>query len=190
MNESPSRAKKKRPRRDVIENCQSTRTPPEPAARPHRAPGSRTHHAALATGEANRIKRGKPMQAATTRTTTVCAHPHTKPPSASFLRLSPPRSVRFRGSPRLSLLRATAMAATSQQQQEQLIITRPDDWHLHVREGSVLEAVLPHRFARSSPLLWVFGRRVLGVRCNVSECLPVSFVAARGILGGPSSCPT
>ncbi|CAO2182911.1 unnamed protein product [Urochloa humidicola] len=81
------------------------------------------------------------MQAATTATT-VRAHPQTKPSSASFLRFSPPCRVSFRAAPRPSL-RATAMAATSQQQ-EQLIITRPDDWHLHVREGSVLEAVLPH----------------------------------------------
>ncbi|KAG2591604.1 dihydroorotase, mitochondrial-like [Panicum virgatum] len=83
------------------------------------------------------------MQAAiTTTTTTVCAHPHTKPSSAPFLRLSPPCRVSFRASPRPNL-RATAMAATPQQQ-EQLVITRPDDWHLHVREGGVLEAVLPH----------------------------------------------
>ncbi|CAL4974086.1 unnamed protein product [Urochloa decumbens] len=86
------------------------------------------------------------MQAAAT--TTVRAHPQTKPSSASFLRLSPPRRVSFCASPSPSL-RAIAMAATSQQQQqqqeqEQLIITRPDDWHLHVREGEVLEAVLPH----------------------------------------------
>ncbi|CAL4961426.1 unnamed protein product [Urochloa decumbens] len=80
------------------------------------------------------------MQAAAT--TTVRAHPQTKPSSASFLRLSPPRRVSFCASPSPSL-RAIAMAATSQQQQ-QLIITRPDDWHLHVREGEVLEAVLPH----------------------------------------------
>ncbi|CAL4947459.1 unnamed protein product [Urochloa decumbens] len=79
------------------------------------------------------------MQAATT--TTVRAHLQTKPSSASVLRLSPPCRVGFRASPPPSL-RATAMAATSQQ--EQLIITRPDDWHLHVREGEVLEAVLPH----------------------------------------------
>ncbi|RCV35836.1 hypothetical protein SETIT_7G271800v2 [Setaria italica] len=82
------------------------------------------------------------MQAAST-TTTVRTHTHTNPLSASFLQLPPPRRVSFHASPRLSL-RATAMAATSQQQEEQLIITRPDDWHLHVREGSVLEAVLPH----------------------------------------------
>lgn len=89
------------------------------------------------------------MQAAIT-TTTVCAHPHTKPSSGSFLRSSAPCRVSFRAAPRPNL-RAAAMAATSQQQ-EQLIITRPDDWHLHVREGEVLEAVLPHRFVRSSLL--------------------------------------
>jgi dihydroorotase len=29
---------------------------------------------------------------------------------------------------------------------QQLTITRPDDWHLHLRDGQVLAAVLPHRF--------------------------------------------
>jgi dihydroorotase len=43
------------------------------------------------------------------------------------------------------------MASTSLQQ-EQLIVTRPDDWHLHLRDGGVLEAVLPHRIERSSML--------------------------------------
>src|SRR3989344_190997 len=34
----------------------------------------------------------------------------------------------------------------------QLTLTRPDDWHLHLRDGAVLRAVLPHtaqRFARA-----------------------------------------
>ena len=26
----------------------------------------------------------------------------------------------------------------------QITITRPDDWHLHVRDGAALEAVVPH----------------------------------------------
>ncbi|MEP5746544.1 MAG: dihydroorotase, partial [Marinobacter sp.] len=26
---------------------------------------------------------------------------------------------------------------------EQLIITRPDDWHLHVRDGDILKDVVP-----------------------------------------------
>ncbi|RDX64000.1 Dihydroorotase, mitochondrial [Mucuna pruriens] len=26
----------------------------------------------------------------------------------------------------------------------ELTITKPDDWHLHLRDGSLLEAVLPH----------------------------------------------
>ena len=33
-----------------------------------------------------------------------------------------------------------------------LTITRPDDWHLHLRDGDVLRHVLPdtaHRFARA-----------------------------------------
>lgn len=27
----------------------------------------------------------------------------------------------------------------------ELTITRPDDWHLHLRDGDLLEAVAPHR---------------------------------------------
>ena len=47
------------------------------------------------------------------------------------------------------------MAATSLQQ-EQLIVTRPDECHLHLRDGGVLEAVLPHRFEQSSMLFSFF----------------------------------
>lgn len=79
------------------------------------------------------------MQAAV-NTTTVGAHPH--PTKSSFLRPSPPCRVYFHASPRPNH-RAIAMASKSQLQ-EQLIITRPDDWHLHLREGGVLEAVVPH----------------------------------------------
>ena len=34
----------------------------------------------------------------------------------------------------------------------ELTITKPDDWHLHLRDGEALRAVLPHsarRFARA-----------------------------------------
>ena len=27
---------------------------------------------------------------------------------------------------------------------QELTITRPDDWHLHVRDGAALRAVVPH----------------------------------------------
>ncbi len=30
-----------------------------------------------------------------------------------------------------------------------LVITRPDDWHLHLRDGELLRAVLPHTSAGS-----------------------------------------
>jgi hypothetical protein len=119
--------------------AQTTRTPPH--SRRRASPGcpprrGRRHR----RREANRIKRKrKPMQVAVTAT----AHAHPKHNSVSFLRPSQPFRVRFRPSHRPSL-RATAMAA-------QLTITRPDDWHLHLRDGGVLEAVLPHRFAR----LWL-----------------------------------
>ena len=35
---------------------------------------------------------------------------------------------------------------------DSLTITRPDDWHLHLRDGAALAAVLPHsaaQFARA-----------------------------------------
>src|SRR5256885_17166768 len=35
---------------------------------------------------------------------------------------------------------------------EQISITRPDDWHVHVRDGDALKAVVPHtaaQFARA-----------------------------------------
>jgi dihydroorotase len=31
-----------------------------------------------------------------------------------------------------------------------LTLTRPDDWHLHLRDGAALAAVLPYDTARSS----------------------------------------
>nr|TKW10182.1 LOW QUALITY PROTEIN: hypothetical protein SEVIR_6G145800v2 [Setaria viridis] len=97
------------------------------------------HHAALATRGANNIKRGKPMQAATT--TTDRAHPHMKPPSASFLWLPPPLHLpRFsapepKGDHDGSNVEAAGGAA------DHHVL---NDWNLHVREGGVLEAVLPH----------------------------------------------
>ena len=36
--------------------------------------------------------------------------------------------------------------------QQRLTITRPDDWHLHLRDGDLMRAVLPdtaHQFARA-----------------------------------------
>lgn len=48
--------------------------------------------------------------------------------------------------------RATASAATIVTTPTRLTITRPDDWHLHLRDGELLEDVLPHtarQFARA-----------------------------------------
>ncbi|RZJ23801.1 MAG: dihydroorotase, partial [Haliea sp.] len=36
----------------------------------------------------------------------------------------------------------------------EITITRPDDWHLHVRDGDALQAVVPHTAAQ-------FGRAVI-----------------------------
>ena len=43
-------------------------------------------------------------------------------------------------------------APTSSTSPQQITITRPDDWHLHVRDGAALASVLPHtaaQFARA-----------------------------------------
>lgn len=29
----------------------------------------------------------------------------------------------------------------------ELTLTQPDDWHLHLRDGDLLKAVVPHRFS-------------------------------------------
>ncbi|NDA99816.1 MAG: dihydroorotase, partial [Betaproteobacteria bacterium] len=37
---------------------------------------------------------------------------------------------------------------------DRITLTRPDDWHLHLRDGEVLQAVVPHTAAQ-------FGRAVI-----------------------------
>ena len=34
---------------------------------------------------------------------------------------------------------------------QEITITRPDDWHLHVRDGDALQAVVPHSAAPEAP---------------------------------------
>ena len=44
------------------------------------------------------------------------------------------------------------MAAQPEHSTDVLILTRPDDWHLHVRDGAAMRAVVPHsarQFARA-----------------------------------------
>ncbi len=63
---------------------------------------------------------------------------------------------------------------------KQLVITRPDDWHLHLRDGAALRAVLPHtaqRFARAivmpnlkAPVTSV--TQALGYRERILAALP------------------
>ncbi len=59
--------------------------------------------------------------------------------------------------------------AETQAPQDSLTITRPDDWHLHVRDGAALEAVVPHTAAQ-------FGRAV--IMPNLKP--PVTTVAQAG----------
>ena len=42
---------------------------------------------------------------------------------------------------------------------ESLTITRPDDWHLHVRDGNILKDIIPHTATR-------FGRAIIMPNLN------------------------
>ena len=54
---------------------------------------------------------------------------------------------------------------------DSLTITRPDDWHLHVRDGEALRTVVPHTAAQ-------FGRAIIaqpqaaGDHCGAGRGLP------------------
>ena len=50
--------------------------------------------------------------------------------------------------------RAAANANASSSSPSEIIITRPDDWHLHVRDGSGLQSVVPHTAQ-------IFGRAII-----------------------------
>ncbi|BAF06147.1 dihydroorotase, mitochondrial [Oryza sativa Japonica Group] len=82
----------------------------------------------------------------TAATSTFFANPHVKHLPGPFLRPSPHYGAlvhlpSFRNKTPISI----AMAASpSPPPLQELTITRPDDWHLHLREGDVLAAVLPH----------------------------------------------
>ena len=48
-----------------------------------------------------------------------------------------------------------------------LTLTRPDDWHLHLRDGEILAAVLPdtaRRFARANVMPNLFWPHLSGMR--------------------------
>ena len=50
------------------------------------------------------------------------------------------------------VLRQVAAAAAAASSPQRLTITRPDDWHLHVRDGQAMRSVVPHTardFARA-----------------------------------------
>ncbi len=57
-----------------------------------------------------------------------------------------------KGAAGLRQRRAVASAAAAQP--DSLTITRPDDWHLHVRDGAGLASVVPHTAA-------TFGRAII-----------------------------
>ena len=66
-----------------------------------------------------------------------------------------------------------------------LTITRPDDWHLHLRYGAALAAVLPHtaeRFARARSQGLRMSVRITDVerRTGVGARIEAGLVAAGG----------
>ncbi|KAF0920129.1 hypothetical protein E2562_033433 [Oryza meyeriana var. granulata] len=102
-------------------------------------------HTPRSSREGNGIKR-RPMQIVAT--STVSANPHVKHLPRPFLRPSPPYRARvhlssFWNKTSISITMAASTSPPPPPPQE-LAITRPDDWHLHLREGDVLAAVLPH----------------------------------------------
>ncbi|KAG8055452.1 hypothetical protein GUJ93_ZPchr0001g30056 [Zizania palustris] len=83
------------------------------------------------------------MQVAAVATFSATANPHRKHLFSPSLRPSPSYGARAH----LSSIRnrtSIAMAASTSPTTQELIITRPDDWHLHLRDGYVLAAVLLH----------------------------------------------
>ena len=59
---------------------------------------------------------------------------------------SDPRAGRLHGLHGVSHRRgiSTAVLASSSSSPTTLTITRPDDWHLHVRDGAAMRSVVPH----------------------------------------------
>src|SRR4029079_11182041 len=49
---------------------------------------------------------------------------------------------------RAPVARAASRYAAGRQPVSSLVLRKPDDWHLHVRDGAALAAVLPHTAAR------------------------------------------
>jgi dihydroorotase len=55
--------------------------------------------------------------------------------------------VRQRRCPAPAGRRQCAAAANAAAAADELVIARPDDWHLHVRDGAGLQSVVPHTAA-------------------------------------------
>ena len=52
------------------------------------------------------------------------------------------------------MTKPTTLKSQTPTQPQEITITRPDDWHLHVRDGAALQAVVPHTAAQ-------FGRAII-----------------------------
>ena len=62
----------------------------------------------------------------------------------------------------------------------QLTITRPDDWHLHVRDGDALKAVVPHSATQ-------FGRAIImpNLRPPITTAAPATAYRERILAAVP-----
>jgi hypothetical protein len=97
----------------------------------------------------------------------VTAQPHMMLRSTTYAAL---RHSACRNAARQLMCRT--MAAAGDAAPDSLTITRPDDWHLHVRDGGALGSVVPHSAA-------AFGRAI--IMPNLQP--PVTTVPQVGSLG-------
>src|SRR3981081_2983641 len=77
----------------------------------------------------------------------VLRHAHRRTRARRYRRHRLRRALRARAHPRTESARRDGEAGMSS-----LVMRRPDDWHLHLRDGAALQAVLPFtaaRFARA-----------------------------------------
>ena len=54
----------------------------------------------------------------------------------------------------------------------QLRLTRPDDWHLHLRDGAALAAVLPYTAAQFARAIVMPNLQAAGDHDRPRRCLP------------------
>ncbi len=115
-------------------------------------------------------------------------------PAAAAAAAQPPPAQRLPARRLSSVAAAASPVVAAAAGPDELVITRPDDWHLHVRDGAGLRSVVPHTAA-------TYGRaiimpnlvRLIYCRLHVSWVVcdaMVGQVLLLSLLNAPSSCQT